>query len=108
MLEEVAQTNPELASILQEQCKRLAIPNLRLAIVQSPSIELFSYGLWRNNPRLVLSDSFLDVEQVNRMIPSIEAELIRFSNQDMPLMFLMFGIVQEMLLLVLLVSHVVT
>jgi Zn-dependent protease with chaperone function len=108
MLEEVAKTNPELASILQEQCQRLAIPNLRLAIVQSSSKELFSYGLWRNNPRLVLSESFLEIEQVNRMIPSIEAELIRFSNQDMPLIFLMFGIVQEMLLLVLLVTHVVT
>jgi len=108
MLEEVAKTNPELASILQEQCKRLALPNLRLAIVQSPAKELFSYGLWRNNPRLILSESFLDVEQVNRMIPSIEAELLRFSNQDMPLMFLMFAIVQEMLLLILLASHMVS
>jgi len=107
MLEEVARTNPELASILQSQCQRLAIPNLRLAIVQSASKELFSYGMWRNNPRLVVSDSFLDVDQVNRMVPSIEAELTRFANQDMPLIFLMFGIVQEILLLVLLTIHII-
>jgi Zn-dependent protease with chaperone function len=107
MLEEVAKTNPELAAVLQEQCKRLAIPNLRLAIVHSSTEELFSYGLWRNNPRLVMSDSFLDIEQVNKMIPSIEAELIRFSNQDMPLVFLIFGILQEMLLLVLLMTHLI-
>jgi Zn-dependent protease with chaperone function len=107
MLEEVAKTNPELAAVLQEQCKRLAIPNLRLAIVHSSSEELFSYGLWRNNPRLVLSDSFLDIEQVNKMIPSIEAELIRFSNQDMPLVFLIFGIVQETLLFILLMTHMI-
>jgi len=108
VLEEVARTNPELASILQSQCQRLALPNLKLAIVESPSKELFSYGMWRNNPRLVVSDSFLNVEQVNRMIPSIEAELTRFANQDMPLIFLMFGIVEEMLLIVLLASRVIT
>jgi Zn-dependent protease with chaperone function len=107
LLEEVAETNPELALILDQQCKKLEIPNLKLAVVHSPVKELFSYGLWRNNPRLVVSDSLLAMEQVNKMIPSIEAELLKFASQDRPFIFLAFGIVEEILLVLLLSAHAV-
>jgi Zn-dependent protease with chaperone function len=103
LLEELAFTNPELATVLQEQCSRLAIPNLRLAIVHSANLELFSYGLWRNNPRLIVSDSFLTPEEQARIIPSIEAELARFATQDRTMIFLMFAALQEIIQLLILV-----
>lgn len=58
-LEEVAKDNPELAAVIAEQCKKLSIPGFRFAVVDTTSDELFSYGLWRSNPRLVLPGSFL-------------------------------------------------
>jgi hypothetical protein len=106
-LEEIAKTNPNLATSLEEQCKRLDIPKLRLAIVESPSDELFSYGLWRINPRLVLSKSILSGEDHIRMLPSVEAELARFASQDRPLVFLMFTVVQEICQIILLTSHLI-
>jgi|SRR5271170_120005 len=106
-LEEVAEANPQLAIILKEQCERLEIPNLRLAIVHSPSKDLFTYGLWRNNPRLVVSDSLLTVDQANKMVPSIEVELLKFASQDGPLVFFAFSILEEMLLVVLFCSHII-
>lgn len=107
-LEEIAQTNPSLAASLEEQCKRLSIPKLRLAIVESASEELFSYGLWRINPRLVLSQSILAQEDQIRMLPSIEAELARFASQDRTLVFLMFTVIQEIVQIVLLKCHVIS
>lgn len=106
-LEEIAKTNPDLASSLEEQCKRLAIPKLRLAIIESSSDVLFSYGLWRLNPRLVLSASMLSKEVQIRTLPSIEAELARFAGQDKTLVFLMFTVVQMIFQVVLLSSHLV-
>jgi len=106
-LAEIAKTNPDLASNLEEQCKRLAISKLRLAIVESPSDVLFSYGLWRLNPRLVLSDSMLNEEDQVRMLPSVEAELARFASQDRTLVFLMFTVVEEIFQIVLLATHLV-
>jgi Zn-dependent protease with chaperone function len=107
MLEELAQTYPELAQILRDQCTKLKIANLKLAIVHSSSQELFSYGLWRNNPRLVVPDSLIAIDQVSRMIPSIEAELFRFSIQDRTVLFVIFAAVQELLLVFLLVGHTI-
>lgn len=96
-LEEVAQNNPELAMMLSSQCEKLALPGLKLAVVdQTNSDELFSYGLWRNNPRLFISNKVLQAAADKEFAPSIEAELTRFANQDHTLVFLMFAGFQVM------------
>ncbi len=58
-LEDIAKTNPELALMIGEHCKKLSLPGLRLAVVDTTSDELFSYGLWRTNPRLIIPDALL-------------------------------------------------
>ncbi len=93
-LEEIAQTNPEMALMLTEHCKKLSLPGLRLAVVDTTSEELFSYGLWRTNPRLIISDAMLAQEDKSLALPSIEAELSRFANQDHTLVFLIFTAIQ--------------
>jgi hypothetical protein len=99
-LEEVAKTNPELASVISEQCKRLSIPGVRFAVVDTPSAELFSYGLWRHNPRLVVPDTFLVGDTTKTtVIPSVEAELSRFASQDHTFVFLLFTISQVIMML---------
>ena len=98
-LEEVAKTNPELATVITEQCKKLSIPGLRFAVVDTPTTELFSYGLWRHNPRLVVTDAFLSGEIKTSVIPSVEAELSRFASQDHTFVFLLFTITQVILML---------
>jgi Zn-dependent protease with chaperone function len=98
-LEEVAQTNPELAAVISEHCKRLSIPGLRFAVVHTQTNELFSYGLWRHNPRVVVSDALLSAEPNPAAIPSVEAELSRFANQDHTFVFLLFTILQVILVL---------
>ena len=91
-LEEVAKDNPELAAMLKAQCDKLSLPNLKLAVVDNSDGELFSYGLWRNNPRLIVSTEVLTKHSMQRDIaPSIEAELTRFASQDHTLIFLMFA-----------------
>lgn len=100
-LEEVAKTNPELASVISEQCKKLAIPGLRFAVVDTATNELFSYGLWRTNPRLVVSGALLSEDPKNTTIPSVEAELSRFASQDHTFVFLLFTITQIILILTL-------
>lgn len=96
-LEEVAQDNPELAAVISEQCEKLSIPGFRFAIIESNSDELFSYGLWRGNPRMVMPTKLLTDEQKARTIPSIEAELTRFASQDHTFVFLVFTVLQVML-----------
>ena len=98
-LEEVAQTNPELANVISEQCKKLSIPGLRFAVVDSPTEELFSYGLWRHNPRLVVPGTFLSNDPKRIAIPSVEAELSRFASQDHTFVFLLFTVTQVLLVL---------
>lgn len=93
-LEEVAKTNPELANVISEQCTKLRIPGLRFAVVDTPSDELFSYGLWRTNPRLVVPGNYLSVESKTVSIPSVEAELTKFASQDHTFVFLLFTIFQ--------------
>jgi Zn-dependent protease with chaperone function len=97
-LEEVAQTNPELANVISEQCRKLSIPGLRFAVIDTPSEELFSYGLWRTNPRLVVPGSYLSQPQPT-VIPSVEAELSRFASQDHTVVFLLFTIIQVIVML---------
>ena len=96
-LEEVASRNPELAAAITEQCERLSIQKLRLAVVDSSADEIFSYGLWGSNPRLVLPNALLSSEEKAVMLPSIEAELTRFRSQDNTIIFLMFTVVQILL-----------
>ncbi|HEY9677399.1 MAG TPA: hypothetical protein V6C76_05295 [Drouetiella sp.] len=96
-LEEVAKENPELAEVITKQCEELSIPGFRFAVVESNTEELFSYGLWRSNPRMVLSTSFLTNDQKARTIPSVEAELTRFATQDNTFVFLVFTVLQVML-----------
>lgn len=92
-IEELAKTNPELATVISEQCKKLSIPGLRFAIVDNAD-ELFSYGLWRSNPRIVVPGKMMTDDQISRIIPSVEAELSRFANQDHTLVFLLFTVIQ--------------
>jgi len=97
-LEEVAKTNPQLAQVIAEQCQKLSISTpLKFAVVDSQAGELFSYGLGRNNPRLVVSDSLLKSNELERLIPSVEAELSRFATQDNTFLFLAFAVLQLIL-----------
>ena len=96
-LEEVAKDNPELAAVISEQCQKLSIPGFRFAVIDAPTAELFTYGLWRSNPRLVLTSTLLSKEQQARTIPSIEAELHKFAHQDHTFVFLVFTGFQIML-----------
>ncbi|MBS1997119.1 MAG: hypothetical protein JSS86_12440, partial [Cyanobacteria bacterium SZAS LIN-2] len=76
----------------KKQCDKLALPGLKLAVIDNSDDELFSYGLWRNNPRLFVSNDILSKNPLQREIaPSIEAELTRFASQDHTLIFLMFA-----------------
>jgi hypothetical protein len=93
-LEELKTTNPELAAAIMEQCQKLSIPSLRLAIVNQGADELFSYGLWGYNPRLILPNALLTDNEKTLLIPSIEAELTRFASQDHTMVFLLFTVVQ--------------
>ena len=92
-LEEVATNNPELAAMINERCKKLHIAGFRFAVIDSPDTEVFSYGLWRNNPRLVVPQLLLSTEQTTS-IPSIEKELVRFSKTEPTLIFFGFAVVQ--------------
>lgn len=96
-LEEIAKTNPELAAAISEQCEKMAIPRLRLAVGDINSEETFSYGLWGYNPRLILPNTLLRSHEKSLLLPSIEAELTRFTSQDQTMIFLLFTIVQIVL-----------
>jgi hypothetical protein len=95
-LEELAATNPELKAALDEQCAKLHLPGLRLATVDTASTETFTYGLWRQNPRLVVPSSWLNSSssEERNILPSIEGELSRFASRDLSLVFLLFAIAQ--------------
>lgn len=96
-LEELAETNPELKAVLDEQCRKLSLPGLRLAAVDTATAEPFSYGLWRQNPRLIVPASWLKPEskpEATNIIPTIETELSRFASRDVSVVFLVFAILQ--------------
>lgn len=104
-VEELAKDNPELATLLSSQCEKLHLPGLKLAVVDdtnSNSGEVFSYGLWRNNPRLILSNQLLKEGAIEKnLAPSLEAELTRFANQDHTLIFILYSVFQLMLVVLL-------
>jgi Zn-dependent protease with chaperone function len=93
-LEEIAASNPELAKIINERCKTLHIGSCRFAVIDSPQTEIFSYGVWGRNPRLVVPNSLLADAQEPQVIPSIERELTRFSRREPTIIFLGFAVLQ--------------
>jgi len=97
-LEELERTNPELKAALDEQCEKLHLPGLRLATVETAgSLETtFSYGLFRQNPRLVVPSSWLHSTKMTapNVVPSIQGELNRFASRDISLIFFGFALVQ--------------
>lgn len=103
-LEEIAKSNPELALMISEHCKKLALPGLKLAVIDTASSELFSYGLWRSNPRLIIPNSLLNQERTE-VLPSIEAELAKVAHQDHTLVFLIFTALQCIIQQLLIASH---
>jgi len=93
-LEEVAKENPELAAVISAQCEKLSIAGLKLAVIPAGAPDqdvLFSYGLWKSNPRLVVPDTLLKNEDSGKAIPSVEAELARFSRRDHNVIYLIFA-----------------
>lgn len=93
-LEELADENPQLKAVLDEQCRKLSLPGLRLAAVDTADGETFTYGLWRQNPRLVVPSSWLTSIDQSKIVPSIEFELSRFAKRDVSLVFLGFFVAQ--------------
>lgn len=96
-LEDVAKENPELKACLEQQCQKLAVSNIRVAVVDSQIDETFSYGLLRYNPRIIVPSSLLNLEDKTKAIPSIENELSRFARQEISLYFIGFIILQILL-----------
>lgn len=93
-LEELAENNPELKTYLEAQCQKMALDKIKVAVVDSPVPETFSYGLLRYNPRLIVSSSVLNDEEKAKAIPSIELELNRFAKQEISFYFLAFTVLQ--------------
>lgn len=96
-LEELAETNPELKAVLDEQCRKLSLPGLRLAAVDTADGETFTYGLWRQNPRLIVPSAWLSNVDTSQIVPSIEMQLNRFAKRDVTMVFFVFFIVQVVL-----------
>ena len=90
-IEEIAETNPELANAIRNQCEKLSIPGLKLAIIDSTSNELFSYGLWGSNARLMVPGKLLEGEVETEILPSIETELNRFTRRNHTVVYLIFA-----------------
>lgn len=92
--EEFARSNPELKKYIETQCAKLAVPSIKLAVLESTTAEPFSYGLWRYNPRLIVPSSLLVPGEADKVIPSIEVELARFAKQELSIVFLILTIAQ--------------
>ncbi len=96
---EIAGANPRLAEVISKQCEQLHINSLKFAVVDTPSDEVISYGLWRSNPRLLVPGALLKPENQEIAIPSVEAELARFiKRDDNTVIFLIFAGFQAMFL----------
>ncbi len=101
-IQDIAKDNPQLAEVISMQCERLSITSLKFAVVDNSSEDLISYGLWRSNPRLIISGDMLKPENQAKAIPSVEAELARFiKRDDNTVIFLMFAAVQAISLVML-------
>ncbi|MBP7862876.1 hypothetical protein KA183_14415 [bacterium] len=108
-LEEVAEKSPQLAKAVSEQCEQLSLNSVKFAVVEvahgEPEQELgsheklTSYGLWRSNPRVVLTNRLLDPSNLNAA-PSVLAELNRFSKNNTIPVFMGFAAIQSILLYV--------
>lgn len=102
-----------MAAVISAQCEKLSIAGLKLAVIPAGSEGalapeqdvLFSYGLWKSNPRLVVPDSLLKNEDSGKAIPSVEAELARFSRRDHNVIYLMFAGLQATALALLCMVH---
>ena len=97
-IEEIQKTNPELATILTKQCEERSIPGLKLAVIDSNTKELFSYGLWGSNARLMLPGNLLEAENLAEVLPSVEAELNRFARRNHTVVYLIFAGFQAVIL----------
>ena len=97
-IEELAQTNPELASALNKECEKRAIPGLKLAVIDTSSNDLFSYGLLGGNPRLMIPGKLLEKEVDAEVVPSIEVELSRVSRRNHTVVYLIFAGFQAVIL----------
>jgi hypothetical protein len=63
--------------------------------VDMPAEHTLSYGLFRQNPRLVVPSSWLQASNnETNILPSIEVELNRFIKRDVSFVFLAFVPVQ--------------
>lgn len=91
-LEDLALENPELKAYLEKECEKFSLASLKVAVANSPFDDTLSYGLWRQNPRLIIAKSVLQDNQ--KLFPSIEVELARFARQDISLAFMGFAFVQ--------------
>ncbi len=100
-LEELAKNNPQLAEVLTKQCKKLSIPGIKLVVVDTASEELLSYGIWKSNPRIIIPTVVLERADEDGIISSIEQELARFSRRENDVIYLIFGAVQALLLVLL-------
>lgn len=98
-IDEVAKNSPELAGIVVDLCKKLSLPKPKLAFISSAQPDVFCYGLWGHNPRLVFSgaangelvSSDMDIGLLKALL---EAELIRLSSQDHTMIFFLFAVLQ--------------
>lgn len=106
-LEEVAEKSPQLAKAVSEQCEQLSLNSVKFAVVEvaagdsehefAQDKQLSSYGLWRTNPRVVLTNRLLDPSNLNAA-PSVLAELNRFSKNNSIPVFIAFAAIQSILL----------
>ncbi len=93
-LQELAEMNPELKTLLEAQCEKLSLAGLRLAAVETANTETSIYGLFRQNPRLVVPTSWLSSGVPANVIPTIEGQLNRFATRDFSFYFLGFAVLQ--------------
>lgn len=97
-IEEIAETNPELAHALTKQCQKYSLAGLKLAIIDNGSKELFSYGLWGSNARLMVPEKLLKEEVDSIVLPSIEQELDKFTRRNHTVVYLIFAGFQAVIL----------
>ena len=100
-LEEVASSNPQLAEVLRERCKKMSIPGLKLVVIESQLEELVSYGIWKSNPRIIVPTILLEEGNEQQAITSVEQELARFSRREHDVVYLLFAAIQALLLVLL-------
>ncbi|MEM1427022.1 MAG: M48 family metalloprotease, partial [Cyanobacteria bacterium P01_H01_bin.130] len=66
---------PETGKILQRQCRRHKLPLPQLRFLPTPDPIIFSYGSWRSNARLVISQGALETLDDGELATLLTAEL---------------------------------